>query len=203
MGKYLEAITIMDIKVYNNTIMAPLKCGTRYLDKVWGPDKQIELKHYEYLKFPKVRYIIIRDPMSHLITALHTETLAFINMFGKKDNFYNQLNEFLSLDGAEHWSVPFYEYLYYYRNKYGNDIEVIKLENLTNLLKKLGHDVKYVPEEYHFKECKKWWSKETLFEMLKTMYPDEIEVLTNKVKTQDIYYEKLLNDEIDINKHII
>lgn len=181
--------------------MAPVKCGTRYLNKVWEKNKQIELTHYEYLKFPKVKYIIIRDPMSHLITALHTETLAFLNVFGKKPPTLNQSEfDFLSSNGAEHWCVPFYEYLYYYRNKYGNDIEVIKLENLTNLLKKLGHNVEYVPNEYHFKEYKKWWSKEDLFEILKKKYPEKIEFLINKVKTQNIYYEKLLNNETDINK---
>lgn len=178
--------------------MAPVKCGSRYLDKVWESERT-EYIHYQYLKFPKVKYIVIREPMSHLITALHTETVGFINEFGRRDDFYHQLNDFISVDGATHWCVPFYEYLYYYRNKYGEDIEVVKLENLTGLLKNLGHNIQYVPEEYHFKKYEKWWSKEDLFKMLKEMYPKEINWLIDKVETQKIYYEKLLNNEININ----
>lgn len=188
----------MVIKVYDNTIMAPVKCGSRFLDKVWE-DKRVEFIHYEFLKFPKVKYIVIRDPMSHLVTALHTETVGYINEFGRRDDFYHQLNDFVSDGGATHWCVPFYEYLYYYKNRYGNDIEVIKLENLTDLLKGMGHDLEYTPEEYNFKKYEKWWPKDELFKMLTEMYPNEIEWLLDKVNLQNKFYQKLINNEIDIN----
>jgi hypothetical protein len=189
----------MVVKIYNNTILTPVKCGTRYLDKVWE-DNRISSGHQKYLKFPKVKYIVVREPMSHLISALHTETLEWINVYTNEDDFYHQLGEFISEEGATHWCVPFYEYFYYYRNKYGSDIEVVKLENLTNLLNQLGHDVEYTPEEYHFKKYKKWWTKDALFEMLKNMYPKEINFLIDKVKIQTEYYNKLINNEIDNTK---
>jgi hypothetical protein len=189
----------MVVKIYNNTILTPVKCGTRYLDKVWE-DKRISSGHQKYLKFPKVKYIVVREPLSHLISALHTETIEWINVYTNEDDFYHQLGEFISEEGATHWCVPFYEYFYYYRNKYGNDIEVVKLENLTELIKELGYNVEYTPEEYHFKKYKKWWSKEELFEMLKNMYPNEINFLINKVKIQTEYYNKLINNEIDSTK---
>ena len=186
----------MVIKIYNDTILAPVKCGSRYLDKIWQ-DKRISFGHQRYLTFPKVDYIVIREPMSHLISALHTETLEWINVYTDKNDFYHQLKDFISDDGATHWCFPFYEYLYYYRNKYGNDIEVVKLENLTKLLKKLGHDIQYTSEEYHFKKYKKWWPKEELFQMLKDMYPNEINLLIDKIKIQTKYYNKLINNETD------
>ena len=188
----------MVIKIYNNTILTPVKCGSRYLDKVWE-DKRVEFNHGQYSRFPKVKYIVLRDPMSHLVTALHTETLYFINEFGKKNDFYHQLNEFTGSIGSTHWCFPFYEYLYYYRNKYGAEIEVVKLENLTELLKNLGYNIEYVPEDYNFKKYKKWWPKEELFEMLKDMYPNEINSLLDKIEIQNIYYNKLINNEIDSN----
>ena len=46
----------MVIKIYNDTILAPVKCGSRYLDKVWE-DKRIEFNHGQYSRFPKVKYI--------------------------------------------------------------------------------------------------------------------------------------------------
>lgn len=188
----------MVIKIYNNTILTPVKCGTRYLDKIWE-DKRVYFGHQQYLKFPKVKYIIVRDPLSHLISALHTETLEWINVYTDEDDFYHQLSDFVSNYGATHWCFPFYEYFYYYRNKYGEDIEIVKLENLTELLKKLGHNVEYTPDEYHFKKYKKWWSKEDLFEMLKNMYPNEIQLLLEQVETQNMYYQKLINNEINTN----
>lgn len=186
----------MVIKIYNDTILTPVKCGTRYLDKIWE-DKRVYSGHEKYLKFPKVKYIIVREPMSHLISALHTETLEWINRYTDKDDFYHQLKEFISDEGATHWCFPFYEYLYYYRNKYGKDIEVVKLENLSELLKKLGHNIDYVSEEYSFRNYEKWWTKEELFQMLKDMYPKEIDLLIKKVNIQTEYYNKLINNEID------
>jgi hypothetical protein len=76
---------------------------------------------------------------------------------------------------------------------------VVKLENLTELLQKFGHNIEYIPEEYNFKKYKKWWPKKELFEMLKEMYPKEIDSLIDKVKIQTEYYNKLINNEIDSN----
>ena len=187
----------MDIKIDNNLILAPVKCGTRYLDKIWE-DKMKYFTHSQFLNFPNVKYIIVRPPIEHLITALHTETLRYLNETDKVDDFYYQLTNFMSPNGATHWCVPFYEYLYYYRNRYGQDIEVVNLENLTNLLEGLGHSVKYNAEEYHFKKYEKWWSKEELFEIVKKLHPKEVNWLLEKVDEQNVYYEKLLNNEIDI-----
>lgn len=187
----------MVIKIYNKNILSPVKCGTRYLDKIWESNR-IEYTHNDYLKFPKVKYIIIRPPIEHLITALHTETVGYINEFGKVLDFYHQLNDFISPNGATHWSFEFYEYLYYYRNKFGFDIEVVQLCDLTDLLSKLGYDLPYNSDEYNFKEYKQWWTKEELFDILKEKYPTEIKLLLGKVEKQNLYYHKLLNNEIDI-----
>jgi len=189
----------MVVKIYDNTILTPVKCGTRYLDKILE-NRRVYSEHEKYLKFPKVKYIIVREPLSHLISALHTETLEWINVYTDENDFYHQIGDFISDYGATHWCVPFYEYFYYYRNKYGNDIKVVKLENLTELTKELGYNIEYIPEEYHFKKYKKWWSKEDLFEMLKNMYPNEINFLLDKVKIQTEYYNKLINNEIDNTK---
>jgi hypothetical protein len=187
----------MDIKIYNNTVMVPVKCGSRYLDKIWESER-IKFNHFEYLEFPKVKYIVVRDPMSHLITALHTEILVFINETGESNNFNHKLKDFVSPHGVTHWCVRFYEYFYYYKKKYGEDIQVVKLDNLTELLQNLGYNIEYTPYDYQFKKYKIWWSKEELFEILKNTYPNEINWLIDKVKIQNVYYNKLLNNNVDI-----
>lgn len=178
--------------------MVPVKCGSRYLDNVWESER-VKYNHFDYLKFPKVKYIVVRDPMSHLITALHTETMWYINEFNKIDDFHHQLNEFTTSFGVTHWCVRFYEYFYYYKKKHGDDVEVVKLENLTELLKNLGHNIEYASDNYDFKKYKNWMSKEELFEMLKEKYPKEINWLIDKVKIQNVYYNKLINNHINDN----
>jgi hypothetical protein len=187
----------MDIKIYNNTIMTPVKCGSRYLDKIWE-NQRVKFNHFEYLEFPKVKYIIVRDPLSHLITALHTETIDFINKPGESNNFYHKLKDFISPHGATHWCVRFYEYFYYYKKKYGEDVQVVKLENLTELLKNLGYSVEYNSDDYHFNKHKIWWPKDELYEMLKDTHPNEINWLIDKVTIQNVYYNKLLNNNSSI-----
>jgi hypothetical protein len=186
------------IKIYDNKILSPVKCGTRHLDKIWL-NKRVEYTHNDYLRFPKVKYIIVRSPLEHLITALHTETVGYINEFGKVIDFYHQLNDFISPIGATHWSTQFYKYLYYYRNRYGSDVEVVELSNLTTLLQNLGYDLEYNSEEYNFKKYEHWWEKNELFDILKETYPQEIKWLLEKVEEQNVYYNKLLNNETDNN----
>jgi hypothetical protein len=188
----------MVIKIYkDNLIMTPVKCGTRYLDKVWKYER-VEYTHNDFLNFPKVKYVIVRPPIEHLLTALHTEILKHVNESNKENDFYHQLKYFTSPNGVAHWCSQLYEYFYYYKNRYNHhDVNIVKLENLTELIKSLGYETEYNPEEYHFKEYKKWWSKEELFELLKENYPEEINWLLNKVEEQNNYYYKLINNELD------
>ncbi len=187
----------MLIVVYNNnTLMTPLKCGTRYIDKIWS-DTRIQYTHNDFMKIPKVKYIVVRPPIEHLLTGLHTDILKYVNEINKNGNFEQQIRNYVS-NNAVHWCSQLYEYLYYYRNIHNDEnTQVVKLENLTELIKSLGYEVEYNPDEYRFTDYKKWWSKEELFELLKKMYPKEIEWLLNKVDEQNQYYFKLVNNEMD------
>ncbi len=84
------------------------------------------------------------------------------------------------------------------KKKYGEDVQIVKLHNLTELLQNLGYNIEYTPHDYQFKKYKIWWSKEELFEILKNTYPNEINWLIDKVKIQNVYYNKLLNNNVDI-----
>ena len=62
----------------------------------------------------------------------------------------------------------------------------------------MGYDIQYVPDEYHFNKYKIWWSKNELYNILKNMYPNEINWLIDKVAIQNAYYNKLLNNNSSI-----
>jgi len=61
----------MHFKLYDNKLLAPVKCGTRYLDLIFKDNQVgfdlIELKISLFL--PNVTDIIIRPPMAHLVSA--------------------------------------------------------------------------------------------------------------------------------------
>ena len=68
----------MYFKVYNNeTILAPAKCGTRYLDETFGSDSVgIDTKKLDiplWKRLPNLKTIIVREPIEHLESAVHTE----------------------------------------------------------------------------------------------------------------------------------
>ena len=44
-----KTIIIMVIKIYNNTILTPVKCGSRYLDKIWESER-IKFNHFHSIK---------------------------------------------------------------------------------------------------------------------------------------------------------
>lgn len=187
----------MTIKIYDNLILAPVKCGTRYLNKIFT-DNGKDFEHTHYLTFPKVKYIIIRPPIEHLKTAIHTEIINRLHKDKNEDIFYEPINNFLGVYGSTHWCIKFYEYLYYYKNKFGDDIEIITLSNMSNLIRNLGYNIDYNSEEYNFKNYENWQSKEELFKDLEVKYPKKIKWLLDKVEYQNLYYEKLLNNKIDI-----
>jgi hypothetical protein len=71
----------MYFKTYNNeTILAPAKCGTRFLDETFGSDSEgIDTKKLDiplWKRLPKLKAIIVREPIHHLESAVHTEILT-------------------------------------------------------------------------------------------------------------------------------
>ena len=71
----------MYFKVYNNeTILAPAKCGTRFLDETFGSDSVgIDTKKLDiplWKRLPNLKTIIVREPKEHLESAIHTEILT-------------------------------------------------------------------------------------------------------------------------------
>jgi hypothetical protein len=71
----------MYFKTYNNeTILSPAKCGTRFLDETFGSDSEgIDTKKLDiplWKRLPKLKAIIVREPLQHLESAVHTEILT-------------------------------------------------------------------------------------------------------------------------------
>jgi len=201
----------MHLSIYNKgTILAPLKSGTRYLDKVFGEDcESIWIDHMEMnLTIPTITTIIIRPPMEHLISALHTEVLSTYNHadieYNTSNIIINVLNEF-TYDKVEwkkqntHWRYEIYETFYWFWRRNRNRIKIVHLKDLSSHLKSIGiPPPEYNPKEYDFnKNSDKFYcSKEELVSLIKTNYPKEWENLMEQIEICNKFYNYLINKEL-------
>ena len=194
----------MVFKLFNdNTILAPLKCGTRYLEKVFGePTSEIACYNLKTNLFmPTLKTIVIRPPLEHLISALHTEILGFLQN-NKDGDIKEMLNTFVSFDPKNwqnaHWDRHVYSDLYWYWRRNRNYVNVIELNNLTSHLKelKIKKLPKYDSKEYDFSKYDYWCSKDDLMLFIKTSYRKQWDNLIEQVQYSTIFYEYLINKEV-------
>jgi hypothetical protein len=145
----------MRLKLYNNSLLVPLKCGTRYLDTIFC-DESISydtrgFKHHLFIS--NVSDIVVRPPMEHLTSALHTAILTFHNHPQTNNDaagdITNIIDEFCLYDKKTdvqntHWRGDLYETLYWLWRRNRNNINIIELKDLSLYLQKLN--IKKLPK---------------------------------------------------------
>ena len=177
----------MDITIYNKNWVVPAKCGSRYLDEAFGVSGQFNIQFQsinwdfqltewrtnvmecEHTKMAlqsdtiiqswilPLTHMVIREPISHLESALHTDLWGHITdecreIGLSKDNGY--LTEVLlkyTTGGTGHWSPHLYLNLYALLRK-RPDIQIVSLTELTPLLESMGLKSEYVPSNYNFEK---------------------------------------------------
>lgn len=193
----------MRLNIYNEgKILAPLKCGTRFLDETFG-EKNGDIGIFDLSKMlflPKeMEVIILRPPYEHLISALHTEILGCQNndsVIDKNSAIMDVIEAFTrknhNLESATHWSGYMYKHLYWIwkRNK---RIKVIELKDLSNYLVSIGVNIpEYDPGKYNFNHYGNWCTKEDIEIYVKYNFPTEWEDYMYQVKESDKYYNYLI-----------
>ena len=101
----------MKLKIYQNSIVAPLKCGTRFLDSIWKPLVIHENDLYSYSLNNKINYIVLRPPLEHFKAAIQTETIGMGEICQNKDKFENfrktYINNLAKNENTTNWSSTF------------------------------------------------------------------------------------------------
>ena len=195
----------MVYKLFNeNTIIAPLKCGTRYLERVFG-EPTSEIASYTLKKnlfIQTLKTIIIRPPMEHLFSALHTEILGFLRE-NKEGDIQEVLKTFITNNAIDslqntHWDKNIYSDLYWYWRRNRDYVNVVELNNLSSHLKglKIKKLPKYDSKEYDFNHYDYWCSKDDLMLFIKTSYRREWDNLIEQVGVSTIFYDYLINKEV-------
>jgi hypothetical protein len=198
----------MNFKLYDNKLLAPVKCGTRYLDLIFK-DNQIgfpftELKKRLFLS--NITDIIVRPPMEHLTSALHTAILTATNKTGpNKDvpvDVLSIIDEFCMYEKTDlqntHWNYKTYETLYWLWRRNRNKINIIELKDLSSYLEKLNikNLPKYDSKDYDFRYHANWCTKDEIMLFIKTNYTEHWDNLMKQVEGSNIFYNLLINKEL-------
>jgi len=191
---------------YTNTfdVIAPLKCGTRWLEKNTNPNNIEEIRYEELFNKPlkEKTFFIYRDVLEHFKSGLYTEYLWFnhtaiantdvANLKLKKSTIdfdkYKNINELfkkLTIYGG-HFIPNLWEKIHH---KKPNFI-FIKLDNLKNIFD--DENISYDPTNFDFsKEYNDVPSKEEVFNMLSENDLDKL----NKIIEKETKY---LNETLSV-----
>ena len=198
----------MHLKIYNNTLLTPLKCGTRYLDMVFNHTGiGFDISEFKKTLFlPNITDIVIRPPLEHLTSALHTAILTAYNDTERdKDisvDLTSVIDEFCTYEKTDnqntHWRHDIYETLYWLWRRNKNKISIIELKDLSLYLEKLNIKKlpKYDSKDYDFHFYPNWCTKDEIMLFIKTNYPDQWKNLMEQVINTEIFYNALINKEL-------
>jgi hypothetical protein len=199
----------MTIKTYNNeTILAPLKCGTRFLDDVFKSKDTgyniTELKRTIFI--PKIRAIIVRPPMEHVISALHTE---IINAHNNTERNLDEPVDILAIidsfifkgphqeEQNTHWHRDLYETLYWSWRRNRKNIKIVDLKDLSSYLKSIGiKPPKHKKEDYNFSNFENYCDVDEMMVFIKNAYPNEWKNILIQIEHANVFYNYLINKEV-------
>jgi hypothetical protein len=121
-----------------------------------------------------ITHIVLRNPLSHLLSALHTDLWGHIDAPTRNIGLIKEnlaLKEILlkyTTTGTGHWSPHLYYNVYMLLQK-RPDIQIVPLNKLSEFLQSVGLEEEYVPDEYNFANM--GIEREYIINWVKTEYP--------------------------------
>lgn len=189
----------------DNKILAPLKCGTRYLRSLGLPYSVLYMHHNNWVDAYKTdwEFIIIRNPLDRLKSALQTELLLLYNGHNLWSGMTTEsvLDRFISEDGCDHWSSTMYKMLYELWIDKNKRAKIIDLNDVSYFTSLMGYSIPYKKKYYDFTNRDIWFSKEDIFDKIKIEYPNHYFKLNSLMEEDSLYYNKF--DIETIQKKII
>jgi hypothetical protein len=194
------------IKIYHD-IIAPNKCGTRYLREYFLSNTNINT-HDNYnnnsidinkiWNFPNLNWIVIRHPEEYLKSALKTDLLYVWGNY--KENELDMINRYIDA-GTNHYVNNLYKILYSYSLKYKNK-KFIFLKDLSDFcLFKFANKTNYKYDSTKYEPNGQiYMDKETIIEYVKETYPSQWETIQFNLKKEMFFYNKIIENCIFFNK---
>lgn len=165
-------------------IIAPLKCGTRWLEEKTNPIKieELWLAANKIQNITKDTYWVYRVGREHLVSALRTEIRTSIEF--NVGNIDSIIDGFINGIGT-HWSPELYKYMYSCWNR--TEFNLIYLNDLSDLFIGIEYDSKNY-DMYHYDKTKH--TKDDIIKLVGSDRMDKLYELSNK---DIIWLNKILN----------
>jgi len=183
----------MVIDVYCKNIGVPGKCGSRFFTKTipfWGEPEYRKSFYDFYNGKYSLDYIIIRNPLSHLKSALKTEVMECFDDTLKIEKI---LNEFTNIVyGGTHFHPRFCQIVYNISYKSKWNLEVVDLSNLSEFIEEKLHRIEFNKNDYDFHNDPTFKTKEDVWDRCISLYPDLMNKLVELTKKDILYYDALL-----------
>ena len=192
----------MVIDVYNGKWGVPAKCGSRYFSKTelltnWEIPTLYREK-FEDLNKLGLEAIIIRNPLSHLESALQTEIME---CWDDSDNIKKILLKFSDIQfGGTHYHPHFCEKIYYIW--YNSELRIVDLSNLSRFMEEILKTIPYNQNEYDFHTEPNYKSKKEVWNKCVDLFPELMDKLIRYTQSDMKYYNALLNKDKSLIKII-
>jgi len=196
-------------KIYHD-ILAPNKCGTRYLKEYLLLNTNSK-QHNNYSNNSisiknicnqgHINWIIIRHPEEYLESALKTDLL-----YVWENSEENNIVEPITIDnyiskGTNHYINNLYKTLYSYTLNHTN-VKFVFLKDLSYFcLYKFPNKVNYKYDSAKYEPCGNMnMNKKTIIEYVKEFYPSQWKIIELNLKKEIFFYNKIIENCIFFNK---
>jgi len=198
MGTYL---------VYNENIISHRKCGFRYLNEQFNYDSNPpEYQMTDFLengKYEKIKWVIIREPFDHFLSAVDTlfNDFEYMNKIhdvkSKDDLFYEVLKTFV-MGNDDHWSPNFFKHVYILSKKV--NLTMVHLNDLTNFIQS---EIKLLPVLKTNKHTSRKNEGEEIKLKIDSYYPKMGNIIRNLIHDEMYFYNKLIEENNVFNPNKI
>ena len=193
--------------IYNENIISHSKCGTRYLNDCFNYNNydnnppQIEATQLiENGDFNKIKWVIIRNPFNHFLSAVDTLSNDFRymselhNVKPEDDLFLEVLRTFL-MGYDDHWSPNFFKHIYILTKK--TNLTLVHLHDLSNFIESELKLPPIIKNKDH--SSRKSNNENEIERRIYEHYPKMGSVVTNLMVEELYFYNKIINENSVFN----
>jgi len=186
--------------IYNDNILAHSKCGTKYLDELFNV--HLEKGRKKNIKSPSellnvnlnIKYVIIRNPKEHFLSAIDTLTnneFYLESIYNINDNHVYNSMDILYNDLDQHWCPNYCKYVYMLSNN--RKITLVHLNDLSDFVEM---ELKMSKIEYTKSHGGRKKTFEELENKCKESNPKLWELIEKTLKDEMYFFNKLLNENV-------
>ena len=194
--------------IYNENIISHSKCGTRYLNDQFKLGFKFDIEPpqigatelIENGDFNKIKWVIIRNPFNHFLSAVDTLSNDFRymselhNVKPEDDLFLEVLRTFL-MGYDDHWSPNFFKHIYILTKKI--NLTLVHLHDLSNFIESELKLPPIIKNKDH--SSRKSNNENEIERRIYEHYPKMGSVVTNLMVEELYFYNKIINENSVFN----